>query len=55
MGLFSASRTPFFTDKLLGYVNKYHGNVVHTETITVMDENGEPVVKPVIVVYEVHP
>jgi 4-amino-4-deoxy-L-arabinose transferase-like glycosyltransferase len=52
---FSASRTPFFSDKLLSYVNKYNGRVVHTETITVLNDNGEPVVKPVIIVYEVHP
>ncbi len=52
---FSASRTPFFSDKLLSYVTRYNGRVVHTETITVLNDNGEPVVKPVIIVYEVHP
>jgi 4-amino-4-deoxy-L-arabinose transferase-like glycosyltransferase len=52
---FSAARTPFFADKLMGYVNKYNGHAVHTETITVKDAEGNPVVQPVIIIYEVHP
>jgi hypothetical protein len=52
---FSANRSPFFADKLMGYVNKYNGRVVHTETITVKDKNGNPTIKPVIIIYEVHP
>ncbi len=52
---FSATRTPFFTDKLLNYVKKYNGRAVHTETITVNDAQGKPVVQPVIIIYEVHP
>ncbi len=52
---FSATRTPFFTDKLLSYVKKYNGRAVHTETITVNDAQGKPVVQPVIIIYEVHP
>jgi hypothetical protein len=51
---FSAARSPFFSDKLMGYVNKYHGRAIHTETITVKDENGNPVVKPIIIIYEVY-
>ena len=52
---FSAARSSFFSDKLMGYVNKYNGRVIHTETITVKDANGNSVVKPVIVIYEVYP
>jgi hypothetical protein len=52
---FSADRTPFFTDKLLSYVKKYNGRAVHTETITVNDAQGKPVVQPVIIIFEVHP
>lgn len=52
---FSASRSPFFAEKLLSYVNKYNGRAVHTETITVNDSEGNLVSQPVIVIYEVHP
>jgi hypothetical protein len=52
---FSAARSSFFSDKLMGYVNKYHGRAIHTETIAVKDKNGNPVVKPVIIIYEVYP
>ncbi len=52
---FSASRSQFFSDKLMAYVTKYNGRAVHTETITVKDGNGNPVVKPVIIIYEVYP
>jgi hypothetical protein len=52
---FSAARSPFFSDKLLGYVNKYNGRAVHTEYITVQDSEGHPVNQPVIIIYEVHP
>ncbi len=52
---FSASRTPFFSDKLMSYITKYNGHVIHTETITVQDASGNLVVKPVIIIYEVHP
>ena len=38
---FSASCSPFFADKLMGYVNKYNGRAVHTETITVKDKAGD--------------
>jgi len=52
---FSAARTPFFADKLMGYVNKYNGRAVHTETISVKDAQGNLVNQPVIIIYEVHP
>lgn len=52
---FSAGRTPFFSEKLMGYVNKYNGRAVHTETISVKDAQGNLVNQPVIIIYEVHP
>jgi uncharacterized membrane protein len=52
---FSASRSQFFSDKLMAYVNKYNGRAIHTETITVKDKEGNYVVKPVIIIYEVNP
>lgn len=52
---YSASRSQFFSDKLMAYVNKYNGRAVHTETITVKDKNGNSIVKPVIIIYEVYP
>jgi hypothetical protein len=52
---FSAGRSPIFADKLLGYVNKYNGRAVHTESIMVKDSAGNWVSQPVIIVYEVHP
>jgi hypothetical protein len=52
---FSAARSSFFSDKLLGYVNKYHGRAVHTESITTQDEQGNAVLQPVIIIYEVYP
>lgn len=52
---FSAARSSFFSDKLLGYVNKYHGRAVHTESIMTQDEQGNMVLQPVIIIYEVRP
>jgi hypothetical protein len=52
---FSAARSPFFADKLLGYVNKYNGRAIHIEAIVVPDADGNLVNKPVIIIYEVHP
>lgn len=52
---FSAARSSFFSDKLLGYVNKYNGRAVHTESIMTLDEDGNLVLQPVIIIYEVHP
>ena len=51
---FSADRSTFFSDKLLGYVKKYNGRAVHTESITIKDERGNSIVRPVIIIFEVH-
>lgn len=52
---YSAARAPFFSQQLMGYVRKYGGVAVHTESFTVTGAAGAPVPKPVIVVYEVRP
>jgi hypothetical protein len=52
---YSASRSQFFGDKIIGYTHRYNGRVVHTETITVKSPDGRSVVKPVIVIYAVRP
>lgn len=50
---FSASRSPFFGEKLLTYAEKYHGRIVHQEVVTVRNADGSTTEKPVIVIYEV--
>ncbi len=52
---FSASRSSFFSDKVILYADRYNGRVVHTETITVTTPGGDKAEKPVIVIYEVRP
>ncbi len=51
---FSADRSSFFSDKLLRYADRYHGRVVHTQTVTVDGPDGETQ-KEIIVIYEVRP
>ncbi len=52
---FSASRSDFFSEKLLTFAERYHGRIVHQEFIEVTTEDGETVQQPVIVIYEVRP
>ncbi len=52
---FSAERSSFFSEKLLWYVQKYNGRVVHQQNVTVTTPEGHTVEKPVIIIYEVHP
>jgi hypothetical protein len=52
---FSADRSPFFARKMMRYVERYHGHVAHTETVSATSAEGRPVRKPVIVIYEVSP
>jgi 4-amino-4-deoxy-L-arabinose transferase and related glycosyltransferases of PMT family len=52
---FTAARSPFFAGRLLRYVDKYHGVVLHTETIRIRSADGSEVDKPVMTVYEVRP
>jgi len=51
---YTAARTPYFTGRLLRYVRRYHGQVVHAETVTVR-RDGVPTAHPVIVIYQVRP
>lgn len=52
---FSAGRSDFFSERLLRYVERFHGRAVHTETVSVRGPTGATVETPVIIVYEVHP
>jgi 4-amino-4-deoxy-L-arabinose transferase-like glycosyltransferase len=51
---FTAARTPFFTERLLRYVRRYHGRVVHTETVPVRRADGVTR-EPIILIYQVRP
>jgi hypothetical protein len=52
---FSASRSPFFSQKLLRYAELYNGRITFTYTVPVLSPSGGTTSKPVIVVYEVRP
>jgi hypothetical protein len=52
---YSAGRSSFFADRLLELTARFHGRVVHTQTVTVTLDDGTQVDKPVIVIYAVHP
>jgi hypothetical protein len=52
---YSAARSPFFSQSLLRYVERYNGRPIHTETLTTRGRGGARVESPVIVVYEVRP
>jgi hypothetical protein len=51
---YSASRSPFFSQHLLSFAERYHGRIVHQEFVTVDTASGT-VRKPVITIYEVRP
>jgi 4-amino-4-deoxy-L-arabinose transferase-like glycosyltransferase len=51
---FSAERSPFFSESLMKYTKRYHGQVVHSESVLVDTQAGK-VEKPVIVIYQVRP
>jgi len=51
---FSADRSPFFSDRLLSYAERYHGRIVHQEFVTVSTAAGV-LRKPVITIYAVRP
>lgn len=52
---YSASRSSFFANKILGYAHRYNGRVEHAQTVAVKTSAGGTVQKPVIVIYAVHP
>ena len=51
--VFSATRTSYFADSLMRYVQRYNGRVIHTESVPVVAPDGTTTLKPVIVIYEV--
>jgi hypothetical protein len=51
---FSAERSPFFSENLMAYAKRYHGEVIHSESVLVDTPAGK-VEKPVIVIYQVRP
>jgi hypothetical protein len=52
---FSANRSPFFSNKVLEYARRYNGRVVYTGSISMLGEDGNDVIQPVIVIFEVRP
>jgi len=52
---FSAERSPSFSAKLLGYVHKYRGIAIHTESVAVTAEDGSLALRPAVTIYEVQP
>lgn len=52
---YSAGRSSFFSERLLQLSARFHGRVVHTQTVKVTLDDGTQVEKPVIVIYLVHP
>ncbi len=52
---YSASRSSFFSERLMTLVRRYHGRVLHTEYVQGRDADGNPTRISVIVVYEVRP
>lgn len=52
---YSAARSAFFSQKLRTYAQRYHGRVVHTESIDIATPGGEVISRPLIIVYQVRP
>jgi len=51
---YSAARTAFFTRRLMTYVRRYRGSAVYVGSVAVRTPRG-PVLRPVIIIYEVRP
>jgi hypothetical protein len=52
---FSAARSPFFSQKLLRYADRYNGRAIHTQTLNVRTAAGHTTRKPLIIVFAVRP
>jgi hypothetical protein len=52
---YSAERSSFFSEGVLRFAKRYHGRVIHTQTVNVELADGTSIDKPVIVIYEVRP
>jgi hypothetical protein len=51
---YSASRTPYFTHRLMLLVHKYNGILVYADYQAARSGNGSVVEIPVVLIYEVH-
>jgi hypothetical protein len=52
---FSAARSPSFSEKLRGYVDRFNGRLVHTEALPATTVRGKKALRSAIAVYEVRP
>jgi uncharacterized membrane protein len=52
---YSAERSTFFSEGVLKFAKRYHGRVIHTQSVKVTLVDGTIVDKPVIIIYEVRP
>ena len=52
---FSSARSPFFSQRILRYADRFNGRLIHSETIEVETASGKTAKKPLISIYEVRP
>jgi hypothetical protein len=52
---FSASRSPFFARRLVRYVERYRGRLVHQETLVMRTADGRSARRPAIAIYVMRP
>lgn len=52
---YSAARTPHFANRLLDFVERYGGEIVHEEFAPLIGDDGEEYLAPVIRIYRVGP
>jgi hypothetical protein len=52
---YSAERSTFFSEGVLKFAKRYHGRVIHTQSVKVTLADGTVIDKPVIIIYEVRP
>ncbi len=53
--VYSASRSEFFSQKLLAYAQKYNARIVHIESTPAAGIGGSPISQPAIIIFEVRP
>ena len=53
--VWSAERSPFFAQRLRGYIDKYHGRLVHEQRAVTRDASDHVTERVVIEIYEVRP
>jgi 4-amino-4-deoxy-L-arabinose transferase-like glycosyltransferase len=52
---YSAERSSFFSEGVIRFAKRYHGRVIHTQSVKVELADGTIIDKPVIIIYEVRP